>query len=50
MHYPSDVAGSVFISGSAILAWLPVWNNLLVPGLSRTAFVRRWEDRIPTGR
>jgi hypothetical protein len=50
VHCPSDVAGYVFISGSAILSWLPVWNNLVVPGLSRSAFVSRWEDRIPTGR
>jgi membrane-associated phospholipid phosphatase len=50
VHYPSDVAASVLISGSAILAWVPVWNNLVAPEFSRTVFVRRWEDRAPTRR
>ncbi len=30
-HYLSDVIGSVFIASAAILAWLPIWNNLLAP-------------------
>ncbi|MCY0906145.1 phosphatase PAP2 family protein [Arthrobacter sp. H14-L1] len=31
VHYLSDVLGSVFIASAAILAWLPIWNNLLAP-------------------
>ncbi len=38
-HYISDVSGSLLISGAAILAWLPIWNNLLAPPLAR-----RWDS------
>ncbi len=31
VHYLSDVLGSVFIASAAILAWLPIWNNLIAP-------------------
>lgn len=37
VHYPSDVLASVFIAGAAILAWLPVWNNLIAPRLGNQA-------------
>ncbi|MDP9989204.1 phosphatase PAP2 family protein [Arthrobacter sp. KFRI-F3372] len=43
VHYLSDVAGSVVISSAAILAWLPVWNNLIAPRLAGTALIRRFE-------
>lgn len=43
VHYLSDVAGSVVISSAAILAWLPVWNNLIAPHLAGTALIRRFE-------
>ncbi|MFQ4149546.1 phosphatase PAP2 family protein [Arthrobacter sp. LAPM80] len=29
VHYPSDVFASVLIASAAILAWLPVWNNII---------------------
>ena len=35
VHYPSDVVASLFIAGAAILAWLPVWNNLIAPRFNR---------------
>ncbi|MBT1004010.1 phosphatase PAP2 family protein [Paenarthrobacter sp. DKR-5] len=35
VHYPTDVAGSVFISAGGILIWLFVWNRLLFPRLTR---------------
>jgi undecaprenyl-diphosphatase len=44
VHYLSDVIGSIFISGAAILAWLPLWNNLMAPRLSRADRVQGLED------
>lgn len=44
VHYLSDVIGSVLISGAAILAWLPVWNNLVAPRISGK-LPRRLEPR-----
>lgn len=35
VHYPTDVLGAVVIATSAILAWLPIWNNLFRPRLAR---------------
>jgi undecaprenyl-diphosphatase len=46
VHYLSDVAGSVVISTAAVLAWLPVWNNLVAPRLAGAAMIRRL-DRGP---
>ena len=40
VHYPSDVIASVFIAGAAILAWLPVWNNLIAPRFNRQSHPR----------
>ncbi|MET4901592.1 phosphatase PAP2 family protein [Paenarthrobacter sp. CC6] len=47
VHYLSDVAGSVVISTAAILAWLPLWNNLIAPRLARTALIARLERAQP---
>ncbi|WP_238703519.1 MULTISPECIES: phosphatase PAP2 family protein [unclassified Arthrobacter] len=49
VHYLSDVAGSVVISTAAILAWLPLWNNLIAPRLARTALIGRLERGRPNG-
>lgn len=49
VHYPTDVAGSVFISSASILAWLPVWNNLIAPRLPGTKPAGRLQDRTPPG-
>lgn len=51
VHYPSDVIASVFIASSAILLWLPVWNNLIEPHLGqtpppRTSSTHRTDERI----
>ncbi|MBT2533299.1 phosphatase PAP2 family protein [Arthrobacter sp. ISL-48] len=35
VHYPTDVAGSLLISTAGILFWLPLWNNIIEPRLSR---------------
>lgn len=35
VHYPSDVFGSLLISTSGILLWLPVWNRIVEPWLRR---------------
>lgn len=45
VHYLSDVIGSVLISSAAVLAWLPVWNNLIAPRLPGMAFIHRIEIR-----
>ncbi|GAC1369613.1 MAG: hypothetical protein NVSMB43_04320 [Pseudarthrobacter sp.] len=45
VHYLSDVIGSVLISSAAILAWLPVWNNLIAPRLSGMTFIHGIEAR-----
>lgn len=50
VHYLSDVTGSVFISAAAILAWLPVWNNLIAPRISWVHLIRRLENRAPNPR
>lgn len=48
VHYPSDVVGSVIVSAAAILAWLPVWNNLIAPRLGGAAIIRRLDrERLP---
>ncbi|HEY8754540.1 MAG TPA: phosphatase PAP2 family protein [Arthrobacter sp.] len=45
VHYLSDVIGSVLISSAAILAWLPVWNNLIAPRISRLHLIQGLEAR-----
>ncbi|MET3720329.1 MULTISPECIES: phosphatase PAP2 family protein [unclassified Arthrobacter] len=45
VHYLSDVIGSVLISSAAILAWLPVWNNLVAPRISGIGLIRGFEAR-----
>lgn len=45
VHYLSDVIGSVLISSAAILAWLPAWNNLIAPRISRVHLIQRLEAR-----
>lgn len=45
VHYLSDVIGSVLISSAAILAWLPVWNNLITPRIFTLPLIRRFEAR-----
>lgn len=48
VHYLSDVTGSVLISAAAILAWLPVWNNLIAPRLAGAPIIRRLDrERLP---
>lgn len=47
VHYLSDVVGSVFISTAAVLAWLPVWNNLVAPRISRVQLIRKLERTAP---
>lgn len=42
VHYPTDVIGSVFISSAAILAWLPIWNNLIAPRLATAGALQRF--------
>ncbi|WP_237760026.1 phosphatase PAP2 family protein [Arthrobacter alpinus] len=44
VHYPSDVIASVFIASAAILAWLPVWNNLIA---HRFGTRNRTPDPVP---
>lgn len=45
VHYLTDVIGSVLISSAAILAWLPLWNNLIAPRISGGKLIRRLEVR-----
>lgn len=47
VHYLSDVAGSVAVSTAAILAWLPLWHNLIAPRLTRTGLIRSLERGRP---
>ncbi|POH72502.1 phosphoesterase PA-phosphatase [Arthrobacter glacialis] len=44
VHYPSDVIASVFIASAAILAWLPVWDNLIAHRLGNHT---RAPDSLP---
>ncbi len=41
VHYPSDVVGSMLISTSALMIWLPLWNGWLEPRLLRSATLAR---------
>ncbi|MDJ0357420.1 phosphatase PAP2 family protein [Paenarthrobacter sp. PH39-S1] len=41
VHYPTDVAGSLLISTAGILFWLPLWNNLIEPRLSRISRINK---------
>jgi len=50
VHYLSDVIGSVLISTAAILAWLPVWNNVIEPRISKVGLIRGLESRTPRRR
>ncbi|MET3810424.1 phosphatase PAP2 family protein [Arthrobacter sp. UYEF3] len=50
VHYLSDVAGSVCISAAAVLAWLPVWNNLIAPRISRVHLIQKFETTAPNPR
>lgn len=50
VHYLSDVIGSVLISSAAILAWLPVWNNLIGPRISGIKLIRGLEESTSTRR
>jgi len=50
VHYLSDVVGSVLISAAAILAWLPIWNNLIAPRISNGHLVHKFENRAPSQR
>ena len=45
VHYLSDVLASVPISSAGILAWLPVWNHLIAPRISRIHLIQRFEAR-----
>jgi membrane-associated phospholipid phosphatase len=45
LHYPSDVIGSVLISCAGIMLWLPIWNNLIEPRLSRSEVLNRIASR-----
>jgi undecaprenyl-diphosphatase len=40
VHYLSDVIASLFTTAAAVLAWMPVWNNLLAPRLPRDLSIR----------
>jgi len=44
VHYLSDVLASVPISCAGILAWLPVWNHLVAPRISRIQLIQRLEQ------
>lgn len=46
VHYPTDVLGAMVISSAAILAWLPIWTNLVAPQLGR--FTRPVPAAAPT--
>jgi membrane-associated phospholipid phosphatase len=46
VHYLSDVIGSVLISSAAVLAWLPVWNKLIAPRISRVHLISGLEARM----
>ncbi|MDZ4062355.1 phosphatase PAP2 family protein [Pseudarthrobacter sp. J1763] len=41
VHYPTDVAGSLLISTAGILFWLPLWNNLIEPRLSKIPLISK---------
>lgn len=47
VHYLSDVLESVPISSAGILAWLPVWNHLIAPRISRIHPIQRLEKQGP---
>ncbi len=47
VHYLSDVLGSVLISGAAVLAWIPVWNNLVEPRLTGAAVFHKVRAGAP---
>ncbi len=48
VHYPTDVAGSLLISTAGILFWLPLWNNLIEPRLSRISRINRMSAQAST--
>jgi membrane-associated phospholipid phosphatase len=45
VHYLSDVTGSVLISSAGVLAWLPVWNNLIAPRIAGMQLIQWIEAR-----
>ncbi|WP_427017330.1 phosphatase PAP2 family protein [Pseudarthrobacter sp. P1] len=50
VHYPSDVIGSVLISSATIIAWLPLWMNVLAPRLAGAAILQRFAREISFSR
>lgn len=50
VHYLSDVTGSLLISAAAVLAWLPVWNNLIAPRISKVHLIQKFENPAPNPR